>query len=63
LVRDALRAAAEREAALRRLAARFVCCDSAEREAELRGSPFSTFFTARETRGWRRVFLLPWPAS
>src|SRR5262249_59088845 len=63
LVRTALRAAAERDAALRRLAARLACCDSARREPELRGSPFSTCLTARETRGRRRVLRRPWPAS
>src|SRR5262249_4372092 len=63
LVRAALRAAAVRDAALRRLAARLACCDSAPREAVLRGSRFSTPLTARETRGRRRVLRRPWPAS
>jgi hypothetical protein len=63
LVRTALWAAAERDAALRRLAARLACCDSARREAALRGSRFSTCLTARETRGRRRVLRRPWPAS
>lgn len=59
LVRTALRAAAEREAAPRRLATRLACCDSAAREAELRVSRLSTCFTARETRGLRRVLRRP----
>jgi hypothetical protein len=63
LVRTALRAAAERLLLERRVAALLVCFDSAEREAVLRGSPFKTLKTARETRGLRVVFRLPCPAS
>jgi hypothetical protein len=59
LVRAALRAAAERDAALRRLAARLACFESAPREALDRGSFFKTCFTARATRGRRCVLRFP----
>lgn len=59
----AFRAAAERAEALRRAAARRVWLESAARDAVLRGSRFSACDTARETRGRRRGFRLPWPAS
>jgi len=62
LVFAALRAAAERAEAERREAARRDCLDSAAREAVLRGSRLSARDTARETRGRRRGFRLPWPA-
>src|SRR5437879_9495457 len=63
LVRDAFRAAAERAEALRCEAARRVCFDSEARETVLRGSRLRTPDTARETRGRRFGFRLPWPAS
>src|SRR5262245_29665954 len=63
LVRLALRAEAERAAALRWLAARLPCLDSAPRDAVERGSFSSTFFTARETRGRRFGCRWPWPTS
>jgi hypothetical protein len=59
LVCAALRAAAERDAALRRLAARLDCCERARREAVDLGSFRKVCFTARATRGRRRVFRLP----
>jgi len=59
----AFRAAAERAEAPRRAAARRVWLERAARDAVLRGSRFSTFDTARETRGRRRGFRLPWSAS
>lgn len=59
LVRLALRAAAERDAAVRRLAARLPCFDSALREAVERGSFFKTFSTACDTRGRRFGVRLP----
>jgi hypothetical protein len=63
LVFVALRAAAERDDADRREAARRDCLDSAARVAVLRGSRLRVRSTARDTRGRRRVFRLPWPAS
>ena len=60
---DALLAAAERAVALRREAARRACFESAARDVVLRGSRLRTCDTARDTRGRRRVFRLPWPAS
>ena len=63
LVRDAFLAAAERAEALRCEAARRACFDSEERETVLRGSRLRTCDTARETRGRRFGFRLPWPAS
>ncbi len=63
LVREAFRAAAERDAALRRAAERLACRESARCDAALRGSFFSTCLMARDTRGRRVVFRLPWPAS
>jgi len=56
-------AAAERAEAVRREAARRACFESAARDAVLRGSRLRTPDTARETRGRRRGFRLPWPAS
>jgi hypothetical protein len=44
-------------------AARRDCFDSATREAVRCGSRLRARDTARETRGRRRVFRLPWPAS
>jgi hypothetical protein len=58
-----LRAAADRSAALRREAARLACCESAWRDTVLRGSRFKACFTARATRGRRRVLRFPWPAA
>src|SRR4030081_2596965 len=58
-VRDALRAAVERDDALRRAAARFACCEGARWDAALRGSFFRTCFTARETRGLRVFSVCP----
>src|SRR5205085_10152366 len=63
LVRTAFRAAAERDVALRRDAARLACCDSALCDAVLRGSFFSTSSTARDTRSRRRVLRLCRPTS
>jgi hypothetical protein len=63
LVWLALRAAAERDAAVRRLAARLPCFDSALRDAVERGSFFRTFSTARDTFGRRFGVRLPWPTS
>jgi hypothetical protein len=63
LVLDAFRAAAERADAERRDAALRACFERAEREVVLRGSRFNVRDTARETRGCRRVFRFPWPAS
>jgi hypothetical protein len=60
---EALRAVAERDAALRRDAALFVCRDSARCEAARRGSCLSTFFTARATRGRFVALRLPCPTS
>ena len=60
---DALLAAVERAVALRREAARRACLESAARDAVLRGSRLRTCDTARDTRGRRLVFRLPWPAS
>jgi hypothetical protein len=59
LVWLAFRAAAERDAAVRRLAARLPCFDSALRDAVDRGSFFKTPSTARDTRGRRFGVRLP----
>ena len=59
----ALRAAAARADAVRCEAARCACFESAARDTVRCGSRLSAFDTARETRGRRRVFRLPWPAS
>ena len=62
-VREALRPAAERAAALRREAARRAWRESSLRETVLRGSRSSARLTARATRGRRRGRRLCWPAS
>ena len=59
----AFRAAAVRADAVRCEAARRPCFESAARDAVLRGSRLRAFDTARETRGRRRGFRFPWPAS
>ena len=57
-VRAAFRAAAERSEADRREDARRACRASAACDAVLRGSRLSACFTARATRGRRRVLRL-----